>query len=233
MPDDKGSSILSFAGKILPPLGAGIAAYKLGRHLAGGDQSPSGQDGASGDKNLDPLLKTLQDQADSTKAKSQALAGQGQEALGPVLEYFKKLVGGDQQELLAATRPERARVIDQYDTARKTISQFGGRGGGANAALAGSQFSEANELSNITAMARTNAANSSAQIGETLTGLGLSADQLATADLNSVVSAILNKKYLDVTKSGQKAQLAGGITEGLGTLLGLYLTRKGGPWERS
>jgi hypothetical protein len=108
------------------------SAYKFGKYLGkkirGGDNSDTADAtnpaSLSGDKSIDPLLKNLQDQAGTTQAKSKELSGMGNESLAPVLDYFKKLVGGDQQELMAATRPERARVIDQYDTARKTIDYY-------------------------------------------------------------------------------------------------------------
>ena len=113
--------------------------------------------------------------------------------------------------------------------ARQVIGEFGPRGGGSNAALAESRFAQASDLSNLTVQARRDAVGQSAQLGSQLTGLGLSADQLASADLNTVVRAILEQKGLDITKSGHNKQLAGGLAEGLGTLLGLFLTRnKGG-----
>src|SRR3990167_8019886 len=152
----------------------------------------------------------------------------GTEALAPVLDYFKKILGNDPSAMLAATAPQRGRVIDQYDTARKAIANFAPRGGGSSEAFAQSYVSEGQDLSALTSQARSEATGQAAQLGTALQGLGLTADQLASADLNTIIQAILGKQQLDLTKSWQNKQMAAGLAEGLGTLLGLYLTRQGG-----
>lgn len=174
---------------------------------------------------MDPILKSLQDQSAASTAQGNQLSGMGADALAPVLDYFKKILGNDPSAMMAATAPQRGRVIDQYDTARKSIANFAPRGGGSSEAFANSYVTEGQDLSALTSQARSEAVTGSAQIGETLSGLGLSADQLASGDLNSVIQAILSNKNLGILQSGQNNQLAGGLAEGLGTLLGLILTR--------
>ncbi len=170
---------------------------------------------------LSAILKDVQKNSTDANGRATQYADLSAETLAPVLSYFKNLVGGDPNAIAAATRPERARVIDQYDTARKAIASFAPRGGGANAAQATSQFQQADELSNIGANARTNAVNQSSELGKALAGLGISEQQLASADLNTLVQSVLAKR-------GQNMQTEAGIGEALGSLLGLYLTRNGG-----
>lgn len=177
------------------------------------------------DQDFAKTLAGLNDSSAGFTAKGNEFDAVGMEQLRPVLEIFRQLAGGDPEALADATRPERSRVIDQYDTARKTISEFGPRGGGTNALLGQSQFDQASELSNITALARRNALDTSANLGTTLSGLGLTADQLASADLNTIIQAILSRQGLKTQERGQNSALAGGIAEGLGTLLGLFLTK--------
>lgn len=214
-----GAAIGSFGGPIGTGVGAGIGAL-LGAF--------SGNKKQSSDPEFDALMSHLTSLSDTTQKQGTSLATSGAAQLAPVLDYFKKLSGNDPSAVLDATKPERGRVIDQYDTARSAIANFAPRGGGSNAAAANSYTSEANQLGDITSTARSNAIGQSAQLGTTLEGLGLSADQLANADLSTIVNAILAKQGLALQASGQNKALAGGLSEGLGTLLGLYLTRKGG-----
>lgn len=207
-----GASLGSFIPGIGTAIGAGIGG--LGGFLFGGgdeDEQPKPDD-------PEELLKA---NAGRLRDKSLDLSAKGSEALGPVLAYFKKLMGDDPSAILEATAPERGRVIDQYDTARKAVSQFAPRGGGASSAVAQSYFSQANQLSDITSSARRDAFNGSAQLGTTLTGLGMSADQLEAADLNTIINAL-------VAKRGQNAGALGSGAEALGTILGLILTKGSG-----
>lgn len=226
-----GAATGALAGSVVPGLGTlaggaigGIGGFLSGLFSGGGSKKTPTDD----DPEVNDLIANLRASSDKSRATGDALTGMSADALGPVLSYFKRLTSGDPSAALSATRPERTRVIDQYDTARKMISEFSPRGGGSNAALAESRFDEASDLSNITALARRDAVGQQAQLGTTLAGLGMTADQLASADLNTVLNAILAEKGFDVQKSGQKSQMAAGLAEGLGTLVGLYLTRGGG-----
>lgn len=222
-------------GSFLPgpgtAIGAGVGGL-LGLFTGGKKKTAADGSSVADPADTDPLndiLGKLNESRTAASARSGDLTGMGDDALRPVLDYFKKIMGGDPNAALEATRPERTRVIDQYDTARKMISEFSPRGGGSNAALSSSRFDEASDLSNITALARRDAVGKSAELGTALTGLGLSAEQIASADLNTIVNAILRNKNIDanadLAKSGQNKALYGDLAQGLGTLLGLFLTR--------
>lgn len=215
---------------LLPALaiggGSAVGGYLAGRGHGGGTADASKQPEA-------PFLQQLGDQSKQAGQTADSLSGMSTEALAPALQYFSKLLGDNPTAILDATRQERGRVIDQYDTARRAMEQFGPRGGGSTSALAESRFSQAESLADITSTARRDAAAGAAQLGTQLAGLGLSAQQLESMDLGAVISAVLNREGLNVQKRGQNLQAAGGVGEALGSLLGLYLTRKGGPWERA
>lgn len=218
-----GAASGAITGSIVPGLGT-LAGGVIGG--AGGFLSGLFGGGDKADTNaIDPILKSLQDKSADAGTQGKQLSGMGADALAPVLDYFKKVLGNDPSAIMQATQPQRGRVIDQYDTARKSIANFAPRGGGSSEAYAGSYVSEGQDLSALTSQARTEATGQAAQLGTALEGLGLSAQQLQSADLNTIIQAILSKQGLDLIKSGQNKQMAAGLAEGLGTLLGLSLTR--------
>jgi hypothetical protein len=165
----------------------------------------------------------LQTSADESKQLASSLTAQGQESIAPAQNYFKGLLSSNPQEMLAATAPERGRVIDQYDAARQATAEFGPRGGGSTSAQAAARTQQAAQLGDILSTGKREAASASASLGTTLTGLGMTAKQLQSADLNSVLSAILTREGLDVTKRGQTMQAWSGVGQGVGSILGGYL----------
>lgn len=217
------------AGSFLPGIGnlagAGIGAL-LGGLFGGGknDDEKKKQEQAG----LDPYTKLLQESAAGKRAEGDRLSGMSEEALRPVLDYFGKIMSGDPQALLDATKSQRGRVIDQYDAARQAIGNFGPRGGGSAAAIGESRFAEANALSDITSDAQNNAASTLAGLGPQLAGLGLSADQLASSDLGAVIQAVLAQKGIDITQRGQNLDALTGIGEAIGSIIGLVMTRGSG-----
>lgn len=219
-------------GSIIPGIGnlggaliGGIAGglFSHGAKKAGSGSTTTGTTNPDG--TIDAITKTIGGRADANTKRADALATEGDDALGQVTNYFKQLTSGDPAAIQQATMPQRARVIDQYDTARDAIAKFGGRSGGATSASAMSRISEADKISDITAGAQSEGADKLAQIGLGTDQLALSHEQLASTDLNSIIAAMLNKESLDVTKSGQKSQSAAGLAQGIGQLLGLFLTR--------
>ncbi len=197
-------------------VGGGILANKLAS--GGKDEKPS----------TTPYTQQLEQSAQQNQAQGREFSGMSSEALGPVLQYFKQLMGGDPSALMDATRQERGRVIDQYDTARRAIANFGPRGGGTTSALAESRFAQAESLADITSGARRDAAANLADLGPQLAALGLSSQQLASQDLNSIINTILTREGFDVQKRGQNMEAAGAAGEAAATLLGIWLTRDKG-----
>jgi len=220
----KGAAIGSFFGPVGTGVGAGIGA--LGGWLKGRNKKKKPKPGETPVGDAMSPEGQLQTAATEKRQQAGELKQMGmQEALAPATEYYQKQLGEDPSALMDATKGERGRVIDQYDAARRAASQFGPRGGGTNAAISESYFTQANQLSDITSMAKKDAATQLGQLGATMTGLGLSADQLASADLETVLSAVLAREGLSLQKRGQNMQLAGDIGGALGSIAGAYATR--------
>ncbi len=177
----------------------------------GGDDKPEHPE--------DPFTSKLLSNSEGLKSKANEFGNMSAESIGPVLQYLKSILGDDPSAILDATRQDRGRVIDQYDTARQTIAQFGPRGGGTTSALAESRFSEAETLADLTSSKRSEAVALSGQLGTAFAGLGLSADQLADADLNTILNAILAREGFDVAKRGQNMEALAGIGEAVGTII--------------
>ncbi len=119
--------------------------------------------------------------------QGKALTGQGQDALDPVLKYLMDLVGADPSALAQATQPERARVLDQYDTARKAL-EFAPRGGGTAGATLKAGAQAASDISTITASARSKAATDLGTLGKGLVDSGTAATEGASQAFNAATS---------------------------------------------
>ena len=212
-------------GSMFGPIGTGIGA--IGGGLVGlfsKKKKKPEEDAAAAEGDM----AALRGHADEQDAQGDALAAQGQSALAPSMSYFKDILGADPSASMAATSGARGRVIDQYDTARQAAARFGPRGGGQQATISQSYFQQANQLSDISSAAKNDAAAQLGQLGSTMTGLGLSADQLASADLSTVIQAVLGQKGLDLQKRGQTMQMWGDIGSGVGSIVGSVLTSRGG-----
>ena len=204
----------------LAGIALGVGGGLLGSKLAGGGKKTPATP-------TDPYTDLLQKQATGAEAQGEQSSAMGTDALAPVMKYLQSILGGDPQALMAATQPERGRVIDQYDTARRSAAEFGPRGGGTTSALAKSRFDQAASLADITSTARREAVATEGELGVQLKSLGLSAEGLASTDLNSIINAVLNKQYLDVQKRGQNAALLGDVGTAAGSIIGALITKGG------
>lgn len=214
-------------------MGASISAanYAAGKI----EQKQAANDGPGGDGNDDsdddnaeaPWLKSLGASSQNLRKQGDEFSAAGSSTLGPLLQRLQAMLGSNPSAMMDATRQERGRVIDQYDTARRAISQFGPRGGGTTSALADSRFAQAESLADITSEATNDATTLAAGLGVQLSGLGLSAQQLASADIDTVIRAILAREGLNVEQRGQNMAMVGDIAETAGTLYGIYMGKDG------
>lgn len=170
--------------------------------------------GASGD--LDDLLQRIGQHSEQVGAQGDDLLDLGTSGLQPALEFLTSITRGDAGAIGDATRPERTRVLDQYDTARKSVAQFTPRGGGQTSTIARSFTDEANTLSNIFATGRREGATALSTLGTRLAGMGINAKALEGQDLTNLVNAYL-------TQSAQEQQSSASFGESLGTLAGMLL----------
>ena len=212
-----GAAIGSFVPGVGTVLGAGVGALFGGLFGGGGKKK---EDDANPE---DPYTSLLKQSAKTNASEGSSLTAMGTDAFAPALNYFKQLLSSNPAAIDEATRGERGRVIDQYDTARRAIANFGPRGGGTTSTLAGSQFAQAESLADITSDAKGKAATGAGALGATATGLGLQANQLASQDLNTIIQSVLAREGLNTQRRGQNLGLAGDIGETIGTLIGLSM----------
>lgn len=207
----------TFGGPLGAAIGGGVGLL-AGLFGGGGGDKP---DANAATSEID-LLKGYGEQS---RKQGQEFIGQGQEAIIPALEYYNNILSSNPAGVLEATKPERGRVIDQYDTARRNLVNFGPRAGGTASSLAGLEVAKANQLSDLTAEARRTGASESADLGATLAGLGITEENAGAQNLSSAIQALLTKAGYDVTKRGQNLEAASGLGEAAGTLIGILLTR--------
>jgi len=218
----KGAAIGSVVPGVGTLIGGGIGA--AGGFLKGlfskGDKDKDGEEGdpEAGD------VASLRESAAEQRATGDAMGAQGQAAVAPVLQHYKDILT-DPSANMAATRGQRGRVIDQFDAARQSASRFGARGGGTNAAVADSYFSQAGQLNDIASAAQNDAATQLGQLGTTMTGLGLSADQLASADISTVIQAVLGREQIKAGKSAANMALLGDLGSAAGDIIGGVLAK--------
>ncbi len=184
--------------------------------LGGGGALASflGSRGSSDD--LDAVLRQLGTQATQQTEQGQDLLDLGTSSLQPALRFLTAITRGDAGAIGSVTRPERTRVLDQYDAARQSVAQFTPRGGGQTSAISTSFTDEANTLSNIFATGRREGATALSQVGAGLTRTGAGTTASGTQSLGSLVQAFLNQ-------DAQARQSSGGFGEALGSLAGLLL----------
>jgi len=220
-----------------PFTGGATLPYAYSATIGAAGKTATNKGGGGGDGKGDgdgqpesPMLQQLGESSQNLQKQGNQFSSQGQDALGPLLQRMQALLGENPAALMDATRQERGRVIDQYDTARRAISQFGPRGGGTTSALADSRFAQAELLADITSSAKNDAMGMAGSLGVQLSGLGLSAQQLASADIETVIRAILAREGLNVQERGQNMQMWGSLGETAGNLFGIWATRDGGVW---
>src|SRR5262249_27426854 len=145
-------------------------------------------------------LKSLQSSAEGFAKQGADTSAQGADMFRSVIPYVKALASGDQAALNVATMPERRRVIDQYDTARKSLTEFTPRGGGQATAMSNLAGKEAGDLSTLFANARQQGTAQALDIGKVLSSLGIDASKLSV-ETQQQIAQILQKQSEE--KAGQ------------------------------
>ena len=204
-----GFAAAPFTGGWSIPAGAAVGGLLGGK---GGDDDDGQPE--------DPYKAALVKSSANLRTQAGELGDTSAQAMVPALRYLKDLVSQNPADQLNATRGERRRVIDQYDTARRAIAQFSPRGGGMTSVSAQSRFDQAESLADVTSSAQRDAIGQLTSLGVSTAGLALSAEQLASSDLNTVINAVLTREGFDVAKRGQSMEMWGGIGEAAGTIIG-------------
>ena len=172
--------------------------------------------GGNSSSDLDDVLRRVDTRSAGLDAQGEELVGLGTSGLQPALRFLTAITRGDPGAVGQATRPERARVIDQYDTARRAVAQFTPRGGGQTSAIAQSFTDEAGTLADIFATGRREGATALGQLSTRLAALGIQAEGLAGQNLSTLVQA-----YLSQDASARAS--SGAFGQSIGSLVGLML----------
>lgn len=149
------------------------------------------------DPGIQPIVDQIKAGASSLGKTGADLTATGTSALTKTLPYLSSLASGQPGAVQEATAPERARIIDQYDTARQAASRTGARSGGAASANVASYIKEASDVTTMEAGARSSAVNQLAQLGSALTTTGLSASETSINELTNVLGPIFQQQQAD------------------------------------
>lgn len=128
----------------------------------------------------------LHDQALTSGQQGKSLSADAMAALAPVLKYLKAISGGDPGALLGATEPARARVLDQYDTARRG-AQFLPRGGGQSSAILNLNAKQASDTSTLLASTQASGVSELGSLGKDLLSTGVNETNSASQALSSAL----------------------------------------------
>lgn len=154
-------------------------------------------------------LGTVENRAATQFAQGQELVKTGGQALAEVLGYLQPLLTGDQAAIAAATQPERARVIDQYDAAKKA-AEFAPRGAKSSAML-NIAAKQASDLAALPLKARQGAAAAMAQIGSEATRAGVGGEQAAQNALVYAIDSLARQRQIDAQSIWQTFAALGGL----------------------
>jgi hypothetical protein len=162
-----------------------------------------------------PYEKDTLDTANTLKGLGAADKATGSAALAPVLAYLKAIAGGDPTAIQEATAPQRAKIIDQYDTAKKAITQQPRGGGQASAALS-LEGKKASDLATTASSARTAGVQQLGSLGESIFNTGA---QEQTSGLESALKAF---QGLSQDKQKTNAGFGAAIGAALPFIFGLF-----------
>lgn len=142
----------------------------------------------------DAVSKAAGGVAGNLNQQGGALVGAGKDALAPVFSQLMKLLSGDENSVNQAVQPRARGVVDQYDAARKAVSQFTPRGGGQANALTQSRFSEASDIAGLKSNAINSATQELGQLGTSLLNSGVQQQEASLSSLMGLISQAQQSK---------------------------------------
>jgi predicted ATPase len=207
------------------PLAIAAGGAFAGSKLAGGGGGSKNSPGSSG--SIDPEIRRLlgikEGQASFAFDMAKDLLPKSQQTMQAPIDYWMKLLSGDQQAMQEAIAPEAGRIISQYDTASKAVRELAPRSGQRAGSLSDISFRKLSDVASLTAGVRPKAADA-------LSGLGGQQAALATAllsgsgsDLNSILQTLLGTRGQDIQQSTANRQMWGDLGQGVGSIIASLL----------
>src|SRR6266566_4193512 len=152
----------------------------------------------------DPTIKygltTLQQMGGQESQLGPQTTQQATGMLGPVTDYYSKLLSGDPNALMQAISPEADVVGQQFGQIRQMISQQP-RGGGKTAQLAQLPVEQTRILSGLLGQARNAAPQGLQSIAGLLAQLGLGESQQGIQSAEGVAQIGLQGRQQDISSS--------------------------------
>jgi hypothetical protein len=143
----------------------------------------------------------------------------GKRDLDEVGSFFETLLSGNRTAVTQTLAPEIQAVKDQYDATKRSIGEYGPRGGGQVAAIGSLEEKEAGQIGGLYSGARQRGAAGLGEVGQALGGLGLSAESLASGDIGTILQSLLGQQQIEAGVTQRKQQALGG----LGSLIGSFI----------
>lgn len=146
--------------------------------------------------------------------------------LQPAIDYFTKLLGGDQASVTSAVGPEIDQITSQFDQVRKMTSENAPRGGGRASGQSQDRFAQIQQITNLLNNARKGAATglvgATGQESNTAANrasLGLSESSQGFQDLQSAIQAAESRKGFNVQESSANKNLGSNLLSAGSNLL--------------
>ncbi len=236
----------STAGAVISRTGRGGSAGSTGGSAAGPAITP---EQAAADKAFQDQLQSLigSDSSLQTISDFQRHFGKKNTKAGladfrAADDYWTQLLSGDRTAVAQRLGPDLARVSDQYDAARKTISEFSPRGGGRGAALTNLSTQQAAQTGDAFLRAKPEAAQAMERLAVERSAAGSGALSASANSIGQMLSALLggqsealqarglgvNQQAVDLQAQQQRSSALGGLGGSLGNILLAILRSRGG-----
>lgn len=195
-----------------------------------GGLKPEPLEGDSLTQFIRALQNYFQSQGQSQVAQGQDITNTGvggfntaSATLQPTVDYWTKLLSGDQGEMAKAIAPEANSISAQYDTAQRAAQTNLPRGGMAGAIGAGLPFAKAAQVGNLFSSLRPqaaaglqNAAGLQGQFAQGVTGAGLGIGGLGQGLLGLGANTAITRRGQN---AGVETNNISNLTRGLTSLL--------------
>lgn len=137
---------------------------------------------------------------------------------GPT-RYNEDILNGDRNAALAQEAPDVRSILSQYDGARQALSEFAPRGGGRASGGSNLAFKQAGDINALLQRARPQASANLTNIGQILSSLGLSQEQLGLTGENYAAQDLLGRRGQNIQENANTQQILAGLGASIGKLL--------------
>jgi len=186
------------------------------------------------DKSQDSLTQMLRSITNLTGQKGQEFTSsgqqttqQGKDAMGPALDFWMKLLSGDQAAQANAVAPTARTIVSQYDTAKKAALTMAPRGGARSGALAELPFKKAADIGTLIQQLQPEAAKQTTEIGRLLATLGISESGLGLQSLAQTLQGLLSRRGQNIDENAALMKMIASFGEGIGKLVALGIPTGG------